>query len=168
MRRASYAVLVIALFSLIVPLAARTVEPYHHLAVLLGIAGIVLLALALLHRRGLFAIGVIATTGSYALSTVSRSGVDPMLPVAAALIAGGLGCAHLFFSAFVRGDEQARRFFPPIVLASIAAAAIAALVEVAGRAHGPSGLPAELTALVAVAALPALFWLRQRGSARPD
>ncbi len=163
MRRLGLAISAVTLFGLLIPLAARTEEPYHEVAVLIVGAGASVIAFSLWRRPGLLPLGVVAAICGYCLSFVGRSGTDPAVPLAAAIIAAGLTLARASSDAPPSGaHDRTHSPFTDAGMAAIGAAAITELVSLVGRSHGPTGLPAEAVGLGAIVLLPLIYWRRNR------
>ena len=169
MKRIGFAAGAVAAFALLMPLAARTVEPYHHVALLFGATGAAIIGFALWQRPALLSIGVLASVAGYGLSLVGRPGTDPAVPLAAGLVAAGLVLARASRDALpARANDRARSNIVGAAHAALGAAALSGAVALLGGAHGPSGFPAEVGGLAALAALPAIFRLRGTGKTWPS
>jgi hypothetical protein len=141
---------------LMIPLAARTTEPYHNSAIALtGLAPIAALVAVVWWKRA-YALAVALAGAGYALSLISRDGVDPSV----ALAAGLLVLAYLAIgTALDAAPNQLQANGRQLALAAasgVGAAGVAAVIALIGSWPGPGGLPAEVLGVAALVGLAAL------------
>ncbi len=142
--------------ALMIPLAARTVEPYHNSAIALtGIAPIVALVATLWWRRA-YGLAVVLAAAGYALSLISRAGVDPSVALAAGLLVLAYLAIGAALDAAPRQPQVTGRNLAAAAVSGVGAAGVAAVIAVIGSGPGPGGLPAEIVGVAALVGLAAL------------
>ena len=143
---------------MMIPLAARTAEPYHNSAIALtGIAPIVALVAVVWWKRA-YALAVMLAGAGYALSLIARDGVDPSVPLATGLLVLAYFAIGAALDAAPRRPQVTGRHLALAAASGVGAAGVAAAIAFIGSWPGPGGLPAEVlgvTALVGLAALTA-------------
>jgi hypothetical protein len=141
---------------LMIPLAARTAEPYHNSAIALtGAAPIVALVAVMWWRRA-YAVALLLAAAGYALSLIARDGVDPSVALAAGLLVVVYLAIGAAFDAAPRQPQMTGRHLAVAGVSGVGAAGVAAVIAVIGSTPGPGGLPAEALGVAALVGLAVL------------
>ena len=141
---------------LMIPLAARTTEPYHNSAIALtGLASIAALVAVVWWRRA-YALAVALAGAGYALSLISRDGVDPSVALAAGLLVLAYLAIGAALDAAPSQPQVTGRHLALAAVSGVGAAGVAAVIAVIGSWPGPGGLPAEVLGVAALVGLAAL------------
>lgn len=141
---------------LMIPLAARTTEPYHNSAIALtGLASIAALVAVVWWRRA-YALAMALAGAGYALSLISRNGVDPSVALAAGLLVLAYLAMGAALDAVPSQPQTTGRHLALAAVSGVGAAGVAAVVAVIGSWPGPGGLPAEVLGVAALVGLAAL------------
>jgi hypothetical protein len=146
----------LAALVLMIPLAARTTEPYHNSAIALaGFAPIAALVAVVWWRRA-YALAVVLAAAGYALSLIARDGVDPSVALAAGLLVLAYLAIGASLDAAPRQAQVTGRHLAIAAVSGVGAAGIAAVIAIIGSWPGPGGLPAEILGVAALVGLAAL------------
>ncbi len=122
----------LAALVLMIPLAARTTEPYHNSAIALaGFAPIAALVAVVWWRRA-YALAVVLAAAGYALSLIARDGVDPSVALAAGLLVLAYLAIGATLDAAPRQAQVTGRHLAIAAVSGVGAAGVAAVIAVIG------------------------------------